>query len=165
MEQFGKIWRSKNISTGTKINILKATVMSVVMYAIETWTLKKKNRNRLLAFEMKCYRRILRIRWEQKITNEEVRRSVQYKKNIIQQIMERKLNLFGHTCRMKDNRLVKEVMFGTMEGEMRRGRPCREWLDDIKEWGCEEIHLLNRKAQVHGTWRTVVRTALDTYGR
>ena len=42
MEQFGKIWRSKNVSTGAKINILKATVMSVVMYAIETWTLKKK---------------------------------------------------------------------------------------------------------------------------
>jgi len=66
---------------------------------------------------------------------------------------------------MKDNRLVKEMMFGMMEGEMRRGRPCREWLDDIKEWVGEEIHLLNRKVQVHGTWRTVVRTALDTYGR
>ena len=96
---------------------------------------KEKDRNILLAFEMKCYRRILRIRWEQKITNEEVRRGVPCKKNIIQQIMERKLNLFGHIlCRMKDNRLVKEVMFGTMEGELRRGKSCREWLDDIKEW-------------------------------
>src|SRR6218665_2020145 len=85
------------------------------------------------------------------------------KKNIIKQIMDRKLNLFEHICRMKDNRLVKEVMFGTMEGEVRRGRPCSKWLDDIKEWGGKEIHLLNRKAQVHGTWRTVVRTALDTY--
>ena len=51
MEQFGKIWRSKNISTETKINILKATVMSVVMYASETWTLKKKDRDRLLALK------------------------------------------------------------------------------------------------------------------
>src|SRR6218665_420798 len=101
----------------------------------------------------------------QKITNVEVRRRVQCKKNIIQQLMDRKLNLFEHICRMKDNRLVKEVMFGTMEGELRRGRPCRKWLDDIKECGGEEIHLLNRKAQVHGTWRTVVRAALDTYGR
>ena len=64
---------------------------------------------------------------------------------------------------MNDNRLVKEVMFGTMEGELRRGRQCREWLDDIKEWGGEEIHILNRKAQDQGTWKTVVRTALDTY--
>jgi len=140
-------------------------VMSVAMYASETWTLKKKDRNRLLAFEMKCYRRILKIRWEQKITNEEVRRRVPCKKNIIQQIMERNLNLFGHLCSMNHNRLVKEVMFETMEGELRRERPCREWLDDIKEWGGEEIHILNRKAQDHGMWRTVVRTALDTYGR
>jgi len=79
--------------------------------------------------------------------------------------MDRKLNLFEHICRMKHNRLVKEVMFGPMEGELRRGRPCRKWLDDFKEWGGEEIHLLNRKAQDHGTWRTVVRAALDTYGR
>ena len=78
--------------------------------------------------------------------------------------MERKLNLFGHICRMKNNRLVKEVMSGTMEGELRRARSCREWLDDIKEWGGAEIHILNRKAQDHGTWRRVVRTALDTYG-
>src|SRR6218665_296524 len=112
---------------------------------------------------MKCYRRILRIRWEQKITNEEVRRRVQCIIGL-QQIMERKQNLFRHICRMKDNRLVK-VMFGTMEGELRRERPCREWLDDIKDWGGEQIHLLNRKAHDHGTWRTVVRTALDTYGR
>ena len=57
------------------------------------------------------------------------------------------------------------VMFGTMEGESRRGRPCRDCLDDIEELGGEEIQILSRKAQDYGTWRTVVRTALDTYGR
>src|SRR6218665_2638946 len=102
MEQFEKIWRTKNISTGTKMNVLKAMVMNVAMYASETWTLKKKNRERLLSFEMKRYIKILRIRWEQKITNEVLRRRVRCRKNIVQQIMERKLNLFGHTCRLKD---------------------------------------------------------------
>ena len=68
-------------------------------------------------------------------------------------------------CRMNDNRLVKEVMFGVMEGERRRGRPCRDGLDEIKEWYGEEIHTLNRKAQYRGTWRTVVKTAFGTYGR
>ena len=65
---------------------------------------------------------------------------------------------------MKNNRLVKEVMFGMMQGESRRRRPCREWLDDIREWGGEEIHILNRKAQDHGMLRTVVQMALDIYG-
>ena len=59
---------------------------------------------------------------------------------MVQEIVEKKLNLFGHICRMKDNRLVKEVMFGMMEGETRRGRPGRDWFDDIKEWCEEEIH-------------------------
>jgi len=68
-----------------------------------------------------------------------VRRRVRCKKNIIEQIMERKSNLFGHICRMKD-KLVKEVKLGTMEGGSRRGRPCIEWMDDIKKWGEEEIH-------------------------
>jgi len=69
---------------------------------------------------MKCYRRILRIRWEQKTTIEEVFSRVRCQKNMVQQIIERRLNLFGHICRMKDNKLVKEVMFGMMEGETRR---------------------------------------------
>jgi len=67
-------------------------------------------------------------------------------RNIIQIIKERKLNLFGHICRMEDSRLVKEVVFGEMEGKIKRGRPKREWLDDIKEWCNEEIHILKRKA-------------------
>ena len=71
---------------------------------------------------------------------------------------EKKDELFGYICRMKDNRLVKEGMFGTKDGETRRRRPCQEWLDNIKECGGEEIH---RKA---GMRRTVVQTALDTYG-
>src|SRR6218665_1427616 len=99
-------------------------VMSVAMYASETSILKEKDMDRLLAFKMKCYRRILRIRWEPKITNEEVCRRVLCRKNMVQQIMERKLNLFGLVCSMKDNRLVKEVMFGMMEGETKRGRLC-----------------------------------------
>ena len=162
-----ELWNSLKRSGETRIlarepNLkkLKATVMSVVMYASETWTLKKKDRDRLLVFKMKCYRRILRIRWEQKIMKKCTEECNAGRTSYW--IMERKLNLFGHICRMKDNRLVKEVMFGTMEGELRRGRPCREWLDDM---GGEKIHILNRKAQDHGTWRTVVRTALDTYGR
>ena len=101
------------------MNIIKAMVMSMVMYASETWTLKKLDRDRLLAFEMKCYRRVLRIRWEQKVTNEEVRSRVQSGENRMRQITEKKLNLCVNICRMKDNRLEKEVMFGMMERETR----------------------------------------------
>jgi hypothetical protein len=165
MAGFKTIWNSKYISTETKIGIIRTCVMSVLMYACETWTLRKQDKDSLLAFEMKCYRRILHVRWQQRIKNVEIRRRVGNNKNIVQLIMERKLNLFGHICRMKDDRLVKCVVFGIMDGQSRRGRPSREWLDDIKEWCQEDIHTLSRTAQDRTRWRQTVRRALDTNGR
>ena len=165
MAGFKTIWKSKHISTETKINIVRTCVLSVLLYACETWTLRRKDRVSLLTFEMKCYRRILHIRWQQRITNVEVRRRVGNAKNIVQIIMERKLSLFGHICRMEDNRLVKGVVFGIIDGQTRRGRPSREWLDDIKEWCQMDINNLSRMARDRAQWRGIVRRALDTNGR
>ena len=165
MAGFKTIWNSKHISTQTKISIIRTCVLSVLLYACETWTLRKKDKDSLLAFEMKCYRRILHIRWQQRITNVEVRRRVGNSRNIIQLIMERKLSLFGHICRMGDNRLVKCVVFGMMDGKTRRGRPSREWLDVVREWCQMDIYTLSRMAQDRTQWSEIVKRALDTNGR
>ena len=165
MTGFKQIWKSKHISTRTKLCIIRTCVMSVLLYACETWTLRKKDKDILLAFEMKCYRRILHIRWQQKITNVEVRSRVGNTRNIVQLILERKLSLFGHICRMEDNRLVKRVVFGIMDGTNVRGRPNREWLDDIEEWCQTDIHTLSWWAQDRELWKRIVRNALDTNGR
>ncbi len=154
----------KHISTETKISIIRTCVMSVLLYACETWTLRKKDKDLLLAFEMKCYRRILHIHWHQKITNVEVRRRVGNTRNIVQHIMERKLNLFGHICRMEDKRLVKGVVFGIMGGWTRRGRPSREWLMTSKN-GARWTYSLSRMAQDRAQWKWRVRRALDTNGQ
>ena len=63
------------------------------------------------------------------------------------------MNLFSHIYRMEDNRLVREVVFGDMEGKLTRGRPRKEWLNDRKEWRNESIHELKRKAQDRETWK------------
>ena len=165
MAGFKTIWNSKHISTETKITIIRTCVLSVLLYACETWTLRKKDKDSLLAFEMKCYRRILHIRWQQRITNEAIRLQLGITKNVVDLIMERKLSLFGHICRMEDQRLVKAVMFGTMDGKTLRGRPSREWLDDIKERCQLDISTLSRMAQNREQWRWIVRQALDTNGR
>ena len=73
MAGFINIWKSKKINLATKLGILKTCVFNVLQYACETWTLKKKDKELLMAFEIRCYRRILHIRWLQKIANEEVR--------------------------------------------------------------------------------------------
>jgi hypothetical protein len=164
MASFKNIWNSRNISMETKIGIIRICIFSVLLYGCETWTLKKNDQDRLLAFEMRCYRRILHIRWQQKIRNEEVRRRAKTPRNIVQMVMKRKLNLFGHICRMGHGRLLKTVVFGMMDGPNRRGRPNREWLDDIRDWCKRSIHELHTIAQDRQAWILVEEAALDTNG-
>jgi hypothetical protein len=83
--------------------------------------MKKTDMRRLNSFEMKCYRKLLRITWSQHVTNESIRRTLGRQRDIVQKIKERKLSLFGHICRMRDSRLIKTVMLGTVDGKRRRG--------------------------------------------
>jgi len=139
MAHFRSTWNSKHISTQTKLSIIRTCVMSVVLYACETWTLRKRDKNALLAFKMQYYKRMLHIRWQLKETNKEIRSRVGTTNNIVGVI---------YICRMGDTRLVKNVVFGIMEGASRRGRLIREWLDDIKEWCQEDIHTLSRRHRI-----------------
>jgi len=77
-------------------------------------------------------------------------------------IIERKLKLFRLICRMDENRLVKNMVFGIRDGLNRRGRPRREWMDDIKEWCRTDVQALSIMAQESSEWRRVVMEALDT---
>jgi len=164
MAGFKNIWNSKEISVTTKLNILRKCIFSILLYACETWTLRKQDRDKLLAFEMRCYRRILHIRWQQKVTNEVIRRRVLSQRNIIQSVMERKLKFFGHICRMNNTRQIKQVVFGMVDGTGIRGRPCKEWLDDIREWRQMEVKVASRLAQSRCQWRTFVAGVVDTNG-
>ena len=105
------------------------------------------------------------IRSEVLQKNEEVRRRTRRKQNIVQTVMKRKLNLFGHICRMDDGRMVKTVVFGMMEGTNRKGRPRREWLDDITEWCKKGIQEVAGIAKDRETWKHLVEDALDTNGQ
>ena len=96
--------------------------------------------------------------------NEEIRRRLNIRENIVQMIIRRKLNLFGHICRMSNDRKVKTVMLGEMDGTGRRGRPNREWLDDIRDWCQKDIQSLSRETEDRGKWKMIVKSALDTYG-
>ena len=119
---------------------------------------------RLLAFEMRCYRRLLSINWYQKVPSKEVRKKVEPGYNVVQQVIRRKLGLFGHVCRMKDDRLVKSVMFGMMEGTNKKGRPKRKWLDDIQEWCGKRVDDIRRDAMNRPNWKKCVDRAVNTNG-
>ena len=134
----------------------------------QTWTLKKTDVTKLNAFEMKCYRRLLNIRWFHRISNNEVWQRVSMvdstKKNIVQTVMQRKLKFFGHICRMPDHRLIKTTIFGIIEGNNKRGRPKREWLDDIKEWCQKSVWQTKTIAMDRDKWRKFVDASIDTHG-
>ena len=82
---------------------------------------------------MRCCRRLLNVGWYQHVSYKEITNTAKTGNNLVQQAT-RKLGLFGHVCRMKDDRLVKSVMFGMKEGASKKGRPKRGWLGDIQEW-------------------------------
>jgi|SRR6218665_299640 len=114
---------------GTRYSILPD-----LLYGREAWVMTRAIKHRKMAFERKCYRKLLRIGWTQKVTYTDLYSRIKPNENIMQKLIGRTWRLFGHICRMH-NRRIKELMFGKMEGANRRGRPHREWLEDITEFG------------------------------
>ena len=106
MASLRHVWNGKKLTVQNKHRILTAYVFSELLYASETWTLKETDKKKLLAFEMKCYWRILRISWKDMIKNEDIRKTIAREETIIDTIKKRKLRLFGHICRMNDSKLI-----------------------------------------------------------
>jgi len=107
-------------------------VWPVATYGCETLTLGKNEETRLDAFELKGLRKILRVSWTAKKTNEWVLNKVGVKKELLDTVKARKLVYSGHTMRKQGSCLEKEIMQGTMPGARRRGRPRTAWMDNIK---------------------------------
>ena len=136
-----KMWESQ--SNKTKLDLLRACIFPVVLYGCEAWAPLQTDLDRLRAFEMKCYRKVLKIVWSERITNEEVRNRLQIKDSyLIYQYKKLKLSYFGHIER--HDTLEKTILEGKLEGRRRRGKPRRGWTDDIQKWlGMSTTHAGN----------------------
>ena len=110
---------------------MKALVWPVATYGCESWTLRKNEKTRLDAFEMKGLRKILRVSWTAKKTNEWVPNKAGVKRELLDTVKATKLTYYGHTMRKRGSCLKKEIMQGTMPGACRRGRPRMAWMDNI----------------------------------
>jgi len=117
--------------------------------------MKEDDERGLLAYEMSCYRNMLRARWRDKVSNDNIRQKVDRKETIMDIIRRRKLLLFGHICRMPDDRLVKTVLLGSVDGIRWRGRPPKKWTDNITDWTelsvCEAVWLSQDRASWNKT--------------
>ena len=153
-----RIWKSTILSNSTKIKIYKSNVRSVLLYASETWRTNQKIESRLRGFEGRCLRRILRIHWEQRITNEEISRRTRVN-SIIMEIKKRRWKWLGHILRMDRNRHPHAALRWAPPGKRRRGRPLGTWRrtieSEMREAG-KTWNELTWLAQDRDAWRSFV---------
>ena len=121
-----KVWSDKDITLSTKLCLLNALAYPVLLYGSEIWTIKKNDLKKLVAFEMRCYRKVLNITWKDKIRNEDVLLSISSckskPKRILARITESQLSWFGHVCRISNMRLPKRILMEMVPGTNRQGR-------------------------------------------
>ena len=161
MKGLQRVWKDRDISLATKVRLVKSLVFPVVCYSCESWTMKAKDRRRIEAFENWCWRRLLRIPWSAKRTNESIRNELQINEHIEHKMSELKLRYFGHVVRA--NGLEKTIMFGMGEGQRRRGRPRIRWLDEIVALTGKKLEELMVLTEDRAVWRSFASTA--TRGR
>jgi len=135
------------------VRLMNALVWPVATYGCESWILRNNEETRLDAFEMKGLRKILRVSWTAKKTNEWVLNKTGVKRELIDTVKARKLAYCGHTIKKQGSCLEKEIMQRTMPGARRRGRPRTAWMDNINTWTGLPVEESIRITEDIDTWR------------
>ena len=132
MTNLDSIFKSRDITLPTKVRLVKAMVFPVVMYGCESWTVKKAERRRIDAFELWCWRRLLRVPWTARRSNQSILKEISPGISLEGMMLKLKLQYFGHLMRRVDS-LEKTLMLGGIGGRRRRGRQRMRWLDGITD--------------------------------
>ena len=126
------ILKSRDITLPTKVHLVKAMVFPVVMYGCKSWTVKKAEPWRIDAFELWCWRRLLRVPWTARRSNQSILEEISPGIPLEGLMLKLKLQYFGHLMRRVDS-LEKTLMLGGIGGRRRRGRQRTRWLDGITD--------------------------------
>ena len=129
MTNLDSILKSRDITLITKVHLVKAMVFPVLMYGCESWTVKKAERRRIDAFELWCWRRLLKVSWTARRSNRSILKEISPKYSLEGLMLKLKLQYFGHLMGIVDS-LEKTLMLGGIGGRRRRGRQRMRWLDD-----------------------------------
>ena len=130
MTNLDSLLKSRDITLPTKSCIVKAMVFPVVMYGWECWTIKKAEHSRIYAFELWCWRRLLRVPWTTRRSNQSILKEISPGCSLEGLMLRLKLQYFGHLM-WRANSLEKTLMLGKIEGRRRRRRQRMRWLDGI----------------------------------
>ena len=132
MTHLGSIFKSRDITLPTKVHLAKAVVFPVVMYVCESWTVKKAEHRRIDAFELWYWRRLLRVPWTARRSNQSILKEISPGYSLEGLMLKLKLQYFGHLMRRVDS-LEKTMMLGRIEGKRRRGQQRMRWLEGITD--------------------------------
>ena len=135
-----QIWRDNNLPLGSKVKLIRSFIISIFLYACESWTLTAELEKRTQAFEMRCYRRLLNTSYKDNVINEDSRRKIQVANGKFDELLT----------------LAKTILQGTVQGKRRKGRQKKRWVDNIKEWTGMDFTSSIRTAEDRTRWKGIV---------